>query len=54
MSVVNSTVVIGRNRVLFAMDSAEDHVIPHDVDLLPRLVKQISAAFLDNFAVMAV
>jgi hypothetical protein len=54
MSVVNSTVVIGRNRVLFAMDSSERRVIPHDVDLLPRLVKQISAAFLDNFAVMAV
>jgi hypothetical protein len=54
MSVVNSTVVIGRNIVLFAMDSAERHVNPHDVDLLPRLVKQISAASLDNFAVMAV
>ena len=54
MSVVNSMVVIGPNRVLFGMDSAERHVISHDVDLLPRLVKQISAVFLDNFAVMAV
>jgi hypothetical protein len=54
MSLVDSTVVIGCSRVLFAMDSSERRVIPHDVDLLPRLVKQISAAFLDNFAVMAV
>ena len=54
MSLVNSTVVIGCNRVLVAMDSGEHHISPDDVDQLPRLVKQISAAFLDNFAVMAV
>ena len=36
------------------MDSAKRHFIPYDVDLLPRLVKQINTAFLDNFAVMAV
>ena len=36
------------------MDSAERHVIPDDVDQLLRPVKQINAAFLDIFAVLAV